>query len=167
MAATYFTFQQLFQDNEYQTLRDTLMEEYDTPQETIQTVNDYFNQILLLYNSDSVDYDQAGALSYIISRLSSIIESHPEYSGKFQCLEITLVTHNDQIYPDTGYMMYRFYIKREYLRELVNDNYLEYGLESTKDQFIDSLRDEDEACSWYKGFHDLSGEIIIYQETGY
>lgn len=167
MAANYFTFQQLLQDNKYQTLRDTLMEEYNTPKETIQTVNDYFNQVLVFYNPDSLDYDQAGALSHIISGLKNIIETYPEYLGKFQCLEITIVTHNDQIYPDAGYMMYRFCIKQEYHKELPNDKYWEYGLESVKDQFINSLREEDDACSWYKGFHDSNREIIIYQETGY
>lgn len=161
---TRFTFQQLLQDNKYQTLRDTLMEEYNTPKETIQTVNDYFNQVLVFYNPDSLDYDQAGALSYIISGLKNIIEIYPEYLGKFQCLEITIVTHNDQIYPDAGYIMYRFCIKQEYHKELSNDK--------VKDQFINSLMEEDlmeedDACSWYKGFHNSNNEIIIYQETGY
>lgn len=166
LVTSYLTFQELLELKKYQILRDTLMEEYDTPKERIQSVIDYFGQVHFFYNSDDDGYEQAGGLSFIISGLKDIADQHPEYKGKFQCLEITSVVHDDNNIPDAGYIMYRFYLQDEYSK-IYHDKYLEKGLESVKDQFIESLAYGDDSCSWYHGFHNSSDEIIIYQEVGY
>lgn len=166
LVTSYLTFQELLELPKYQILRDTLMEQFDTPKERIQSVIDYFGQVHFFYNSDDDGYEQAGGLSFIISSLQDIADQHPEYKGKFQCLEITAVVHDDNKIPDAGYILYRFYFQDEY-HKVFHDKCLEKGLESVKDQFIDSLAYGDDSCSWYHGFHNSSDEIIIYQEVGY
>lgn len=167
LVTSYLTFQELLELPKYQILRDTLMEQFDTPKERIQSVIDYFGQVHFFYNSDDDGYEQAGGLSFIISGLQDIADQHPEYKGKFQCLEITAIVHDDNPIPDAGYILYRFYIKEEYHKELPDDRQWEHGLVSTIDQFIESLAYGDDSCSWYHGFHNSSDEIIIYQEVGY
>lgn len=158
MYNNYFTFNQLLENKEYQTLRDTLMEEYDTSNKDIQSVLNYFNQVHFFDNPNDTGYDQAGNLSYIISELGDFIKQHQEYSGKFQCLEISCICHNDDSIPDVGYTMYRFFTKQE--QDI-------HYLTNLKNQIIESFRYGDDSNSWFKGFTDGNSEIIIYQEIGY